>query len=557
MGRTATWGCIVTAALHVACHGHQTELVAEQVTVRYCATSVQVRDIERCVAEIPVEQQRRRAKTTRLTYRGAVLQKRELISGSGELMDADVESYEYSGGRIVRVANTSANGVPVGYETFSPDGVFSHNFDERGRPKTYPEPNASGTKRQFDAAGFVQSLTYVGVAGDPAPVGPLYELRTKRNAQGVAIEWTAFGTKGEPVRGPSGSHRVVDEVDGVGLTHDQKCFDEESRPTLCHGAHEVRSRYDDAGNYIQLEFFGIDGRAARDERWGAVSVRITRDERGNSIETRLFDEHGQLTLGTNGYASIKVSYDARDRPLERAYFGVDGKPIKLASGAATLRYTYDAHGNELTVLGFDDYGARVMSSDGYFRLDTEWDARDNPLTTRYSDLAGLPVRTKRGYATEKRLYDGDRLVGYGLFDVADKPTAGRDGYARAELSYDVDGKRDTWRYFDVDGKSVGYEHTNCQGSVGEPLKREIDARRGAFRTCYEALLQTGHRGRGKVAVRFQVDAQAQVTFAAISDDQIGSDSLDQCLLQKFRQPFARGADHGCANINVPVSFTSK
>jgi hypothetical protein len=397
----------------------------------------------------------------------------------------------------------------------------------------------------------------VGVAGDPAPVGGVYELRTKRNAQGVAVEWAAFGTKGEPVKGPSGSHRVVDEVDGVGLTHGQKYFDEASRPMLCKGAHEVRSRYDDAGNYIQLEFFGIDGRPAREERWGAVSVRITRDERGNSIETRLFDEHGQLTLGTNGYASIKSGYDAHDRPLEQAYFGVDGKPIKLASGVASMHYSYDARGNEVAVRYFDDYGARVMSSDGYFREDTEWDARDNPITTSYRDLADLPVRTQRGHATEKRVYDGDRLVGYGLFDVAGKPTAGRNGYARAELSYDVNGKRDTWRYFDLDGKSIGYERTHCEGSVGEPLKREIDARRGAFRTCYEALLKSGHTGRGKVAVRFQVDAQAQVTFAAISDDQIGSDSLDQCLLQKVRQPFARGADHGCATIGLPISFASK
>jgi hypothetical protein len=133
---------------------------------------------------------------------------------------------------------------------------------------------------------------------------------------------------------------------------------------------------------------------------------------------------------------------------------------------------------------------------------------------------------------------------------------GREGYARADLSYDVNGKRETWSYFDLEGKPIGQERLDCRGSVGEPWKRELEVRRRSFRECYQALLKTEHIELGKVAVRLQVDARGQVTFATISEDEMGSESLAQCVLQKVRKPFAHGADHGCASVSLPLTFTT-
>jgi hypothetical protein len=526
------------------------------MTVRYCATSVQVRDVERCIAEIPIEQQRRRNETTRLTYREGLLRRRDFVSGSGQRYGT-VEDYEHRDGRIVKVLRSSSNGLPLGFETFSPDGSIAHNFDERGRPTPYRNRGSANIKRQFDAAGFVVSTAYLDVNGNAVAADGVHEVREKRNVQGAQLEISYFDEKGQPKKGWIGTHRSIDEVDGLGLTHGQKCFDEQSRPALCRGAHEMRIRYDDAGNAIQYEFFGIDKHPTRDESWGAASLRISRDERGNDIEMRLFDEHGQPTAGKAGYASRKAAYDARDRQLEYAFFDVNGAPTKSPGGAAIHRWVYDARGNPVTTRYFDESGAPTLNAKGAFHVENEWDARDNLITTRYRNVADELVSIKEGYAIQKRIYDGDRMTSYELFDENEKPTVGSNGYARAELSYDADGGRKPWRYLDLAGKEVERPSGDCYGSVGDAWESELHARRRSINTCYQALLSKGQKLVGKLVIVFEVDIQGKVSRAKVTENEPGSASLAQCVLDNIRKPYTHGANDGCAAIKVPFNFKAQ
>lgn len=463
MGKTVgfawTWG----AVLFLACKPH-TKIAPEKVTIRYCTSSVQVRDIEHCVAELTPAQQRRRHVTTRLTYRNDRLVRREYVSGSGLPIDDDIEDYEYLKGRIAVVVHRSRNGVPRGRETFSVDGLVSHNFDALGRPKPYNHPPVPSLKRRFDAAGLVLSTSYLDVAGTPTPVDGIYEERVKRNAQGVPTEHAYFGRNGEPVTGPQEAHRQALEVDTQGWMRARSCFGHQGQSTRCWGPGNTRFQYDNVGNMTEMSFFGADDRPVCATDSGAVTVRFTRDERGNLLESRHFDEQGKPALGADQYAAAIMRYDAQDRQIEVAYFGVDGSAIKVTDeGASIVRSTYDVRSNLTERRYLDQDGARTLNRDGFFRVDIEYDARDNPTTYRYRDLAERPVKIARGFATKKFSYDGDRLISYALFGVADQPTLGRDDYARAEATYNANGKPE-WRYFDVEGKDVVRTH-DCHGSV--------------------------------------------------------------------------------------------
>ena len=77
--------CSLGLAL-LGCKGPKTEILPKQVTVKYCSHTIQVRDVEHCLFELKPEQQRRRGRTTRLTYRGTKVVRREFISGSGALL---------------------------------------------------------------------------------------------------------------------------------------------------------------------------------------------------------------------------------------------------------------------------------------------------------------------------------------------------------------------------------------------------------------------------------------------------------------------------------------
>ena len=101
--------------------------------------------------------------------------RRELVSGSGTLLDNDVEDYQYAGKRVSVVLHSSRNGVPLGRETFSADGLTVKLVDEQGRPKPYPSYQVPSIKRQFDAAGLVQSNLYLDAADSPLANRYVYE----------------------------------------------------------------------------------------------------------------------------------------------------------------------------------------------------------------------------------------------------------------------------------------------------------------------------------------------------------------------------------------------
>ena len=126
----------------------------------------------------------------------------------------------------------------------------------------------------------------------------------------------------KPTHDRTGVHRYLYEVDSAGRTLARRSLDEQAkrRRRPQRRAHLLRHAYDDAGNVIRTEWYGLDDRPVRMAEENAAAISIIRDEHGAEIERRLFDETGNLTLGAFHYAIQRIVVDARGLPVEWTTF---------------------------------------------------------------------------------------------------------------------------------------------------------------------------------------------------------------------------------------------
>jgi hypothetical protein len=522
----------------------------ESTTVKYCFAHYQAHDVEQCVGEMGEAQQRRRDNTVRLTYQGKRLIRREFVSGSGALLDTDVEDYQYEGHHIAVVLHTNRNGVPLGKEAFSADRATSHHVDPLGRPKPYEGYSTGTIRRQFDATGHTAIETTLDVQGNPTSA-EVDEVRHEYSGSGVSVGWS-FYKRGEPVAGWKGAHRVVDELDAHSLARTTRCYGTDGGPGKCRGAHRQETKRDDVGNELEVAYYDAQGQRVRSEGWKAAIVRYVNDERGNRIVTSYFDEHERPTPGPAGCATEKVRYDARDNEIERSCFGVDGAPAReTASGVHLQRKTLDARGNTLSCRYLDEDGARMLGKRGYFRLGWEYDARDRLVRETFYGLAEEPVELSDGVATLASEYDaGDRWVRRSYFDVAGKPATGSEGAVRSEPIYDQNGYLEKWRRLDATGQEV----VRCEGRATEELQREVHARFSKLRDCAAVLHTENSLVSGTLTVDLRITETGTIAFSRVAKDEIGVPALGECVLGKLRQPYRHGATKSCAWLRVPIRF---
>ncbi|HLV61212.1 MAG TPA: AgmX/PglI C-terminal domain-containing protein, partial [Fredinandcohnia sp.] len=90
----------------------------------------------------------------------------------------------------------------------------------------------------------------------------------------------------------------------------------------------------------------------------------------------------------------------------------------------------------------------------------------------------------------------------------------------------------------------------------ELIRRVIQANHGKFRYCYENELVRNPRLSGRIAVRFQIDAQGKVTFANVASTTMNNAAVENCVVARIRGltfPMPQGG--GVALVTYPFLFT--
>jgi hypothetical protein len=526
--------------------------------VKFCAGTVTVNQVHRCIWELTPEQQRHRSYSQRLLFNQGRFERMDTVMGSGapHLRDTSFV-FSYRGEQVSEYTQENRNGVLVGRNVYGEQHRSIRWLDEQDRPSCWPKGSRiSGELLEFDAPGRVRRARTVDAQGAPTPDGKVYERRIARNAIGAIYEKSFFGATSEPVTDKWGVHRTTYELDEHGSELVRRHFDAQGEPALVQNAAVVRSEYDEYGNPAKTSYFDADDRPTRGGEHQAAALRFTRDARGNEIQLELLNEQGRPLAGKDGFATRLRTVDELDRTIEERYFSETGAPVPhLGQGCARSELQYDQRSNVTSEQCLDQQGAPTLGKRGYFRLEYSYDRRDNPITLQYLDLAGAPETLKAGYAVEKRFYDGDRHVRSDFLDAHGKPVMIDKGYASFEVPYLEDGSAGEKRFLDASGLLLP---SSCSASVPEELQQEIGQRAAETATCYGRLLAKSPKAAGRLVVELRIDAHGRVLSSAVVEDGLGAAVLTSCTLAILKEPYLSRPEGGdCAIVRVPLRFEPK
>jgi YD repeat-containing protein len=350
---------------------------------------------------------------------------------------------------VVKLVRDS-NGRIVELSQHGPDGSSQWAFgvpilriprDSFGRELGYSYHSASGepvvgirgnhsSRRSFDPTGRLASLEYLGPSGELVMTSFGYaRLQVDVDERNCVIGSTVFGPQSsKPIR-TFGRGAIVRWLrDDRGNVVEIKNFDEAMRPVLVGDGHHA--------------------------------IRRTLDQAGRiELEQRL-DTRGNVLSGPDGVAASRIAFDDRGRTIEVTNLDADGRPRSSAQGWArkTISYQDDVRAEEHRF--FDVAGALRSSDCGAASVTRRLDCHGRTIEERFFDALGDPCPDEEGAELRRHTRDArGRLVALECFDSRGEPALDSNAVHRTEWTFDPGGRMVRVRYLGVNGCSV----FNAQG----------------------------------------------------------------------------------------------
>jgi hypothetical protein len=217
-------------------------------------------------------------------------------------------------------------------------------LDAAGKPALHKDGYARIT-RAYDDWGNQRETAYFDGDGRPALCREGYAREAiLHDPQGNRVEWAWFDRDGKPTLHEAGYARTTAEFDTHGNRVGWACFDVEGRPTVDrYGCARTTAAYD-RGNQVEWACWDAAGQLA----WhtdGYARQMSTYDEAGNWTERAWFGVDGRPVATKAGMARMTQQFDDQGNLVAWAFFGPDGKPALHQNGFARATRTYDERGN--------------------------------------------------------------------------------------------------------------------------------------------------------------------------------------------------------------------
>jgi hypothetical protein len=95
-----------------------------------------------------------------------------------------------------------------------------------------------------------------------------------------------------------------------------------------------------------------------------------------------------------------------------------------------------------------------------------------------------------------------------------------------------------------------------KGVSNSAVEAKVKGQAGLAKGCYDRALRTEDVS-GKLMVSVSVGADGRVCSSSIVSDTVGSGTISNCVLSKFRGMTFPRPDQGCVVINIPIEFKTK
>ena len=95
----------------------------------------------------------------------------------------------------------------------------------------------------------------------------------------------------------------------------------------------------------------------------------------------------------------------------------------------------------------------------------------------------------------------------------------------------------------------------CSGTTTTDLENQVAYRAKTAHRCYDQALANDSDLKGHVALKVRVGSNGTVCAASVVSNDMGTDSVANCVLNTFRAARSFPAPKGnCVEINVPIAF---
>jgi MTH538 TIR-like domain (DUF1863) len=367
--------------------------------------------------------------------------------------------------RLVETQFVDANEKPVlaeeGYAraTFQYDEldrrIETKYFGISGDPMIVPA-GYSSIHYGFDIKSNLVSVSFGDEIGHLVVQREGHALRRMDlNARGWIIRIRYFDADEQPCLNSSGYASILFERDENGNALSERYFGTNHEPVASGGVFEIYRRFDSRGQAIYTEFRdALRKRAAGIA--GHAAVEETYDARDRLVEIRFLDAAGRLTVPNKGYGSAmrRRQYSEDGRSITETIFDAAGAPTPGEFGACEGRVTFSEFGTPEEVTSYDAEGVPTLNSFGFHKAIIRSDAAGRPAEwawfgTQNERVIQRQARVHRFKETYNRL---GLLVSEITYDLSNKPTPGKNGYAEFRAAYDARGWRIANDFFDAWGQ---------------------------------------------------------------------------------------------------------
>lgn len=360
---------------------------------------------------------------------------------------------------------------------------YLYNYDKKGNRILAEFRDAKGKLKEdgkgfakyifeYDESGVVTLEEEYGSDGklklDPADgiARTITEIETKGN---TTIKTTSFfGTDGNLKINEVlevAIQKTTTTVSTEGKEIKTEYFDTEKKPKFCGENYaSMFQKYDNYGNEILEEYFGLDGKPINSKDGYSKYTAIFNGKNLISEEYQTAD--GKLTEGDDGFARQVKTYSNDEKLISIENFDSENKYIESNLGYAKLVVNYNKEGNKIEEIHLNSKLENANNSEGIHKISYQYD--------------------KTCLSKSKKDDDCYSLIQY--FDLNQKPTANKKQTAKVVTLYDELGRIKSIQSFFADEtrqsrRIYSYEFGNKKEVAWETYKNNT-----LFRAVYNVYI---------------------------------------------------------------------
>ncbi len=388
------------------------------------------------------------------------------FSGIGDAGSTSITRYAYERderGYITKITYHANNDYLLQRSAVCDEqGVWGilYDLDEFGNPlmerylgrdglETSDKYGVAQIRYTYDKDGLVTSWSFYDVKGNPTMLLQEHKYVLNRDMYGNIIEEFSYDLDGNPCNNNDWYSKAIWSYDKNGnlLSVDHYDFEGNSCYKKYY-APTIRYEYDSKGRMVAQSFYS-DGRPVSSSQ-GYHRLEKKYNEKGQEVESRLFNEEGIIIEGKN----YKQEFDEQGNIVRQLFIDGEGNIVINASiNAAVIENLYDIKGNNVGQRFLDEKFQLTWNKEGFAQSKSTLDERGNVIRLEYLDKEGDLIFIPKSYAAACEVdYDEKgRAIHIRYYDEKGLPSYGADEVFEERRSYDEYGNVVEKSFYDKDG----------------------------------------------------------------------------------------------------------